>query len=298
MKTRSLAIKRACSLIERDISARHRIASLARECGMSPYHFQRQFALSTGETVAGYVRSRRLEKAAIKLSETSARIIDVALDCGFETHAALTRAFSEHFGCSPSVFRQSGLPETSRGLPPRPYLKPISSRALSVTFDLVAMPEQWLGWQQTKGVSDGLYFADLDAVGSAFKALGAEIKGREAAFGTAFPQGPAGYEDPSAVGYFGAFVEERFELSWPEGWTCIPAGTYAVFPHFGPMTAVHLSWHRAARVGLDDAGLRFRNDWMFEIYLTPEPRTRGDALTALIHLPVESSTIGKAQLPD
>ncbi|MCE8006847.1 AraC family transcriptional regulator [Aestuariivita sp.] len=288
------SIAKACALIERDLSAPHPIARLARDVGMAEHHFQRQFAAATGETVAGYVRARRLERAAIALRQSQARVLDIALDCGFSTHAAMTRAFKAHFGVAPAVFRRTQPEIQSQDVITRPYLRPVEAGGFAMTCDCVEMPAQWLAWRKATGMTEGRSFPDLSATRAAFAALSRDLNGREAVFGAGYRTGPSSFEDPQATAHYGAFMEARIPLDWPEGWTRLPAGPFAIFPHFGPLTTVHLTWHRAARVGLGRLGLRFRAGWMFETYLSADIDAPRKALTALIHLPVEKSTFGTA----
>lgn len=93
-------------LIERDLARPLLIEDLAAAAGYSPWHFQRMFAAVVGEPVASYVRRRRLTEAATRLQRDPAqRLLDVALDCGFESHEAFTRAFRSVAGTTPRAFR-------------------------------------------------------------------------------------------------------------------------------------------------------------------------------------------------
>jgi AraC family transcriptional regulator len=80
-------------------------ALLAKIGCISLYHFHRVFRGVTAETVSGYVRRLRLERAARRLRVTDARVTDIALEAGFGSHEAFTRAFKEHFGANPSEYR-------------------------------------------------------------------------------------------------------------------------------------------------------------------------------------------------
>ncbi|MEO0390183.1 MAG: helix-turn-helix domain-containing protein [Pseudomonadota bacterium] len=288
----SVRIAEICRTIEGDLSATWRTAPLAQQAGMAQHHFQRAFAATTGETVAGYVRSRRLERAALALDTTQDRIIDIAIDTGFQTHAALTRAFTAHFGVSPRAFRQTGLPPDRMGLPPRPYLRPLPSRGLRASFDLVEAPDQWLCWRETKGVQDGTFFADFSGGGDPFAPLRGSLEDHSATLCTAFPEGPKGYDDPEATALYGALCAEQRALDWSPEWRRVPGGLFAVFAHIGPFETLHLSWHRSVRAGFDQLGVHFRPAWMFETYLSPRPRPT--EISALIYLPVQKSTFGKA----
>lgn len=289
----SARIVQVCKRIEADLAAPWRTATLARVAGMAQHHFQRQFAAFTGETVAGYIRSRRLERAAILLRDTDDRVLDIALETGFQTHAALTRAFSSQFGSSPRQFRKTGkLPRQSK-LPARPYLLPLSSRSLLVDWDEVEVPERWLCARVTKGVRDGRFFGDLNSVHQEFSDLHREVEGKAAILCTAFVDAPAGFQDLNARAYYGALLSERQHLVWSTSWKKLDAGTYAVFPHFGPFAALHLTWNRCVRAGFEQLGIAYRPGWCFETYVTTNPESPPHDLSALLYLPITKGTIGE-----
>lgn len=81
---------------------------LAAVAGFSVPHLHRLFIVSTGESIAGYVRRMRLERAGRKLRMGAVDITEVALAAGYDSHAAFSKAFKQHFGFSPSEFRQLG----------------------------------------------------------------------------------------------------------------------------------------------------------------------------------------------
>jgi AraC family transcriptional regulator len=95
--------------IEDNLLTRFTVAEVARAAGYSAYHYCRLFHSLTGDSVMGYARKRRLTVAAQRLTNGSnVRLIDLALDCGFESQAAFTRAFKRHFGAPPGAVRRSG----------------------------------------------------------------------------------------------------------------------------------------------------------------------------------------------
>ena len=102
-------VTRSVRMIERRPSAALDLGSLARESGLSPYHFLRTFERLTGLTPHQYVLRARLREAAMRLAEEPAKVLDIALDCGFGDVSNFNRAFRAEFGASPRVYRlQSG----------------------------------------------------------------------------------------------------------------------------------------------------------------------------------------------
>jgi AraC-like DNA-binding protein len=94
-------------MIEALPDARFNLQGLAREAGLSAYHFLRVFERLTGVTPHQYLLRTRLREAALRLVADSARIIDVALDSGFGDISNFNRAFRTEFGISPRLYRRS-----------------------------------------------------------------------------------------------------------------------------------------------------------------------------------------------
>lgn len=83
------------------------VEQLAHVANFSKFHFHRQFSVYAGIGVAAYVRTMRLRHASYRLAFCKQeRIIDIALDAGFENPESFSRAFRQSFGQSPSQFRK------------------------------------------------------------------------------------------------------------------------------------------------------------------------------------------------
>ena len=82
------------------------LETLAKAYGASPFHFHRRFTSVVGETPRRHVERRRLERAAYRLAVTDARILDIALAVGFDSHEAFSRAFRRWFDRSPIAWRR------------------------------------------------------------------------------------------------------------------------------------------------------------------------------------------------
>lgn len=88
---------------------------IAREAGASTFHFMRLFNILTGYTVGEYIRNRRLTLAGRELSLSSAKVLDVALKYGYETHESFTKAFRQYHGITPSAAKKPEAPLKSIG---------------------------------------------------------------------------------------------------------------------------------------------------------------------------------------
>ncbi len=81
------------------------LAALARQAGLSRFHFLRSFERVTGLTPHQYVLRARLREASVRLLESRQRVLDIALDCGFGDVSNFNHAFRAEFGLSPRAHR-------------------------------------------------------------------------------------------------------------------------------------------------------------------------------------------------
>lgn len=106
--------------IEAHISESPTLLEMSSQIGYSPFYCSTQFHEITGMTIRSYVAGRKLAKAALAIRDTKERILDIALDCGYSSQEALTRAFMNAFGCTPAAYRKN----------PRPIRLPIRQEVI------------------------------------------------------------------------------------------------------------------------------------------------------------------------
>ena len=87
------------------------LAEISEVAGVSRFHMVRAFGVTTGHSVMRYVRGRRLSEAAKALAKGAPDILMVALDAGYGSHEAFTRAFRDQFGLTPDMVRAGGTVE-------------------------------------------------------------------------------------------------------------------------------------------------------------------------------------------
>lgn len=112
-------IQRAVTFIEAHLGEELRASVIARHAGISMWHFQRVFSAMLGQPLMDYVRSRRLSRAMEALCCSRQSILDIALDHGFGSQEAFTRAFKDMFGITPGVCRtRKGAGLAPQAVPP------------------------------------------------------------------------------------------------------------------------------------------------------------------------------------
>ncbi len=98
-------VGKALWFIETRLGGELTLADIARCAGVSRYILLRAFGAATGQSVMRYVRARRLSEAARRLVAGASDILTVALDVGYGSHEAFTRAFRDQFGLTPDTVR-------------------------------------------------------------------------------------------------------------------------------------------------------------------------------------------------
>jgi len=81
------------------------LLEMAQSVELSPAHFSRMFRKSTGETPHQFVLRNRIERAKEILRAPEARVLDVAVACGFKTQQHFARVFRHVCGVSPREYR-------------------------------------------------------------------------------------------------------------------------------------------------------------------------------------------------
>lgn len=132
---------------------------VADAAGVSRFHLSRAFGAAIGTPLAAYVRGRRLSRAASALASGAPDILAVALEAGYGSHEAFTRAFSQQFGATPEQVRERGHVGGLAVVPPlrldQPATRPLEGprlargallRMVGVSgrhADITGLPTQW-----------------------------------------------------------------------------------------------------------------------------------------------------------
>lgn len=103
------ALEAAIIYIENHLDENIRAEDAAHYAGYSYYHFTRQFSAVLGENVGSYIKKRRLADAAKQLLYTDRRIIDIAVEHGFQSSEAFSRAFKSIYKVSLDTYRKNRL---------------------------------------------------------------------------------------------------------------------------------------------------------------------------------------------
>src|SRR5438309_1332628 len=102
----SARLRRIKELVHAKMEDDLSLDEMAESVGLSTAHFARMFRKSTGETPHQFVLRQRVERAKAMLRAPGARVLDVAVACGFKTQQHFAQVFRDLYGISPTGFRQ------------------------------------------------------------------------------------------------------------------------------------------------------------------------------------------------
>lgn len=99
-------LMQAVDYIEEHVHESIDVEKIAESAMLSKYHFQRMFHMLTSFTVSEYMRNRKLTLAAEELSGGNSKVIDIALNYGYDSPEAFAKAFHRLHGVTPTAAKK------------------------------------------------------------------------------------------------------------------------------------------------------------------------------------------------
>lgn len=87
------------------IRERLQAAEVAEQFGFSRWYFCARFREFTGKTFVEYVRHYRIQLAALDIL-AGKKVLDAAVDCGYDSVSGFTKAFMKEYGCMPAEYKR------------------------------------------------------------------------------------------------------------------------------------------------------------------------------------------------
>ncbi len=101
-----VAVRRVVDRMHEDCARSWSLEDLAAEAGLSRTGFAERFRAAMGETPLSYLRTVRLQRAMLLLSETEDTLEAVAVSVGYQDAFSFSKVFKREVGVSPRAFRQ------------------------------------------------------------------------------------------------------------------------------------------------------------------------------------------------
>ena len=253
------------------------LKTLAEVAALSEFHFHRVFKALKGETIGAHISRLRIEAAARLLRYSALSIEDIAFNIGYEAPAALSKAFKNQYGITPTKYR------TNKDI----YImkKEIINPDLALKAPkIIELEPKNLIYVALTGK-----YGTLD-YGKAYEQLWAVVKSQKL-FTKGIESICVSYDDPKIT----EASLQRSEVSLsihkhadPEGEvSCktLAGGKYAVFFYQGSYT--HLSAvYDAAMRWVIDSEYEVREEPTFEKYLNDSRRTPEEKLKTEVYIPI------------
>ena len=258
---------------------------LAAVVHFSPYHFHRIFSACVGETVSGYVRRVRLDRAAMKIYFTDEPITEIALATGYETPAAFAKAFKQRFGTSPTEYKKIKREQL-------PTITSMTDRMCrerkvgDMKPEIRTIPEQKVLFVRktgpyAKAASEA--WSALMKFAYSHRLMSKDTKGIGISHDSPdiTPENNIRYD--ACITVTGA-VKPEGEV----GMQKIGGGKYAVFLHSGPYEKFSETYNTIFSQWLPESGVKLRGAPCFEVYLNRDPRrTKPERLRTEICIPIQ-----------
>lgn len=238
-------VNRVIEFIGKHLDETLELDELCRIACFSKYHFHRLFTVHAGVSLKSYIKWLRLKRAAHQLTvQKEDTIINIALDAGFSSHEAFSRAFKQLCGQSPNSFRAKANWRAWENPPYSSHIK--GKKIMNVTIkDLLS---KRLAVMEHHGDPTKLSIT-LDQLISWAKRHSMHLKSKAGeAFGF-------GYHDPRETPPdewrfdLALSVPQDFKLDEEVAERVLPAGRYAVTTHKGSrdnigdtVNAVYRDW--------------------------------------------------------
>jgi AraC family transcriptional regulator len=267
-----------------------RLAALA--C-LSPYHFHHVFTGMVGESLASHIRRLRLERAASRLKLTRVPVVQIALDAGFDSHEAFSRAFRSNFNSSPTEFRyrhNRATRITARsgihygGDSKFKDFRAIRTGAKTMNVTIKQLKPMRVAFMRHTG--------PYSEVGETWQKLLMYL-GKEGLLGSGTLFIGICHDDPAVtapekVRYDACVTQDSgFKPQDEIGVQTIPGGDYAVMTHLGPYDKLAESYARLLGQWLPRGNRMLRSTPCFEEYLNSPESTDPEDLITDLHAPLE-----------
>jgi len=270
--------------IQRNLDEPLDLVELAGVAAFSPYHFHRVFHGMVGESLGGYVRRLRLERAAMALKGSDRPVVEIALDSGYSSHEAFTRAFRAAFRVAPSEYRGQHAPEIPLSVDPREF-RPLEPEDPAMRVEIKQVEPLRVAFVRHVG--------PYNQCGDAWDKL-TTWAGSEGMIGPGTQFIGLCWDDPEItppdkVRYDACITIDRDTESIGEfGVQEIDGGPYAMTTHFGPYEEFDKTYVKLIGQWAPRSGRELRPLPCLEFYLNSPENTGPEDLVTDIYLPLEA----------
>lgn len=259
----------ALNYIEENLKGEISYEEAAKIACCSRFHFQRMFSYMVGIPLGEYIRRRRMTIAAADLRSPK-KIVDIALEYGYDSPTAFNRAFQSIHGIAPSKAREEGI--SLKAYPPISFQITVKGEAEMdyrieehQEFNIVGISSP-----MSKNIEEN--FAVVPQMWE--KASKEGILPRLLPLMTGEPKGVLGVSCCNEQEQWQYFIAVAGETNGDPDLSTytIPACTWAIFPGEEAMPqGIQELERRIVTQWLPTSGYEYANAPDIEVYISPDP---------------------------
>ena len=258
------------------------VKTLSQVANFSAFHFHRQFTGYVGVPVARYVQLMRLRRAAHRLASFGdCSVLDAALDAGFESPEAFSRAFRRAFGMAPSLFRQHPNWQVWSAV----FVVPHFSRSIIMQVQIMEFTEARVAALEHRG-PPGLLNESVRKFIDWRMQSGQSPVSSSRTFGIPYGNPDTTPQDAFRFAICGEIHEPVAPNAYGVRELVIPGGRCAVVRHVGSTDHIGETIYPIYRDWLPMSGEELRDQPLFFHYLSAYPETPQDQWQTDIYIPL------------
>lgn len=254
------AVNRVVDYINAHLYEMPSIREIGEIANISGFHFHRIFKAIIGENIGAFISRLRLEDVALHLLMSDDSLTDLAVKTGYGTKYALSKAFRNHFGISPSQYRIQGKKAYSYFQEGKhelveldPEIRNVAAKTIVYVriIDVYGSEESYAAaWYKL-----GVYAKKNNLIDESTEFIGLSFDDPE-------------ITHPSKCRFYAGFTPNRHVLPEGEfGGQQIRGGKYLVFLHKGPYYKLKNTYYNIFMKWLPQNNIEIRSSVSFEKYL-------------------------------
>jgi AraC family transcriptional regulator len=254
------SVEKALWFVESHFASDITLADIAAVAGVSRHHMVRAFGAASGRSVIRYLRGRRLTEAARSLANGAPDILAVALDAGYDSHEAFTRAFRDLFGITPEMVRARRCLDNLQLVEPIKMNESVMATLESPRFEIGRA-------LLIAGLSERYNDETIARIPAQWQRFGPHIGSISGQVGRVAYGVCCNGDDEGNIDYLaGVEVSSFSDLPAELSRVRIPAQKYAVFTHSDHISTIRRTWKTIWAKWLPESGHEVADAPTFERY--------------------------------
>ncbi len=276
-------ISRACEYISRNLDADLTLETLSAVSALSKFHFHRVFFACTGLNISKFIQMARLKQASFQLAfKNDPKIIDIALDAGFDSPEAFSRAFKREFEQTPSQFKKA--PDWPLWHSKFQFSAPKGTKTMDVKT--VTLPDIKTAILEHHGSPDNIYDTAAKFVAWRKESKLSPVETSQT-YGIPYSDPKLTKPEEFRFDFCGTIEKDVPKNNYNVKTGCIPGGRFAVIRHFGSHNEVEDSIYYLYREWLPQNREEARDFPCFFHYLNFIHEVAEHELVTDIYLPLK-----------